>query len=383
MNKPEQDTKQKLDEHKSVIKAILQLRTFSVPELTARTGLSEGRVRAVLAHIEEYQRLQDPAPQKQGGLQIYASKPNEMVVIDTMETPDDLRGTPNLPYYITAIDVHSRVVMLRSCSHKTAANGLALLKEWITRFGYPERVICDEGGEFKKEFLAFCKRKGIEVHAFNASKGRGNALAHVNSFHRYLRRKIRDVMQITGTKAFHEELNTILTEYNTRKKHSTTKQVPLHVMTGQVRSREQQREAPEAYPLGTHVRVRLPSKRNEKKSLRLVWSKDIYRIVAEFSGLMYAKKLDGDEKSKTITGSTRRFMPIPQKTYSVADFRAESIRKPIKHIPEPRRSMRKLRKEIEDTPEFAAAAAAAMATPVAEVQASTVGRRTRSGKRFG
>lgn len=320
-------TKQDEIENRRVIDTILRRLTFDVPLLAEGARVSPARVRHVLWHLEEFQRVQDPAILKQGGLQIYAEKPGELLAMDTMITPGYLQGSPNKDAYITIVDVHSRVCMLWGTDDVVPSQATGLLKDWIAKYRKkPKRIIVDEGGEFKGQFLTYCKQRGIQVLSHNASKGRGNALAHVNSVHRYLRTKTRDAVQILGSKAFHEALETILYEYNNKKKHSSTGARPADIMAGRARSKEKRRSAVPGYPVGTHVRMRLPIKRNEKRSLKIKWSDEIYRVVADFGGLMYVRELGtgkGEAGAKLLSGSKRRFMPVPQETYSLEDFRTE------------------------------------------------------------
>ena len=47
---------------------------------------------------------------------------------------------------------------------------------WIAHYGVPEKVVCDQGGEFMKDFIDMCESLGIDCKVAGAHAGWQNAL---------------------------------------------------------------------------------------------------------------------------------------------------------------------------------------------------------------
>ena len=110
----------------------------------------------------------------------------------------DLITIPQGGWILHLVDVFSRysVACVRR-SKKPASIIDAILKPWISYFGYPQRFLADNGGEFaNEEYREMCETFSIEVAKAAAESPWSNGLCERHN--EVLKESVRKVMEDTN-----------------------------------------------------------------------------------------------------------------------------------------------------------------------------------------
>ena len=109
-----------------------------------------------------------PKPDKDIGSYQCASQ-NFQHQIDIIFLPEDKK---KYRYGLCVSDVHTRLFDVEPLSEKTSVSVIKALKVIYKRkvLQYPNELICDDGNEFKGQFITFCKENNIFLKALVAGK---------------------------------------------------------------------------------------------------------------------------------------------------------------------------------------------------------------------
>jgi len=71
----------------------------------------------------------------------------------------------NKNYVITIIDKFSRFAVGYTIPARDSLNIVKSIKKFISQYGVPKKIICDQGAEYASAlFRDFCRQYGIELH---------------------------------------------------------------------------------------------------------------------------------------------------------------------------------------------------------------------------
>ena len=86
----------------------------------------------------------------------------EIDLMDFRNTPCDCKNVHT--WVMNIIDHHTKFVTVVPLHQKTADEVLNSLREYCYTYGFPKKIITDNGGEFQnKKLKMFCKDNGIEL----------------------------------------------------------------------------------------------------------------------------------------------------------------------------------------------------------------------------
>ena len=154
---------------------------------------------------------------------IMSKKPLERIQVDLVKIPMYMKL--DFKYLMTFKDHYSRMADVFMLINKTSSATSKALKEYIGKIGIPEKIQCDNGTEFKGEFLSTVATFGVKL--INGRPYHPQSQGSVESFNRYLKKKILE-MFLEKKEDFNLQnaIKLFLEEYNCRKTHSSTQQIP-------------------------------------------------------------------------------------------------------------------------------------------------------------
>ena len=86
----------------------------------------------------------------------------EIDLMDFQNTPCDCKNVHT--WAMNIIDHHTKFVTVVPLQHKTADEVLKSFREYCYTYGFPKKIITDNGGEFQnKKLKMFCNDNGIEL----------------------------------------------------------------------------------------------------------------------------------------------------------------------------------------------------------------------------
>ena len=86
----------------------------------------------------------------------------EIDLMDFRNTPCDCKNMHT--WAMNIIDHHTKFVTVVPLQQKTADEVLKSLREYCYTYGFPKKIITDNGGEFQnKKLKMFCKDNGIKL----------------------------------------------------------------------------------------------------------------------------------------------------------------------------------------------------------------------------
>ena len=134
----------------------------------------KGDVRRFVANCTVCDDLRRPIPASRAPLvPIFTGAPFEIVAMDIVGGRDSLPTTPNGNRYILTIIDHftkwAEAVPLKNMTAKTVA--LALIDNWVSRHGVPQRILTDQGTNFESALMkTLCKILRVEKSRTTAYK---------------------------------------------------------------------------------------------------------------------------------------------------------------------------------------------------------------------
>lgn len=150
------------------------------------------------------------------------TKPFERIHMDTLSISKEK--------YLTIIDSFSKFAQAYPIPGVNAVNVLDGLLIFISHYGIPQVISCDNGIEFNNSsFLDFCKLHKIEIH-FTTPKN-PNSNSYVERFHSTLLEQIRIKIQQQAKEPLNTLVKYALLHYN-NSIHSATDFTPFEIISG-------------------------------------------------------------------------------------------------------------------------------------------------------
>jgi len=82
----------------------------------------------------------------------------------------------NKNYVITIIDKFSRFAVGYTIPARDSLNIVKSIKKFISQYGVPKKIICDQGAEYASAlFRDFCRQYGIELHVTSFQQSSSNS----------------------------------------------------------------------------------------------------------------------------------------------------------------------------------------------------------------
>ena len=149
---------------------------------------------------------------------IVATYPNQLYAIDLIDMETYVNHNSRYRYILTIVDVFSGKCFLGKLTKKEAKN-VAKEFEKVAPM-YPTYILCDNGLEFKGEFLDYCKDNDIVVRNTATYSPQSNSMAENKNKH--IRKLIRDIFLRTNkmnwTKYLKDVQDNLNNTYNSKKK---------------------------------------------------------------------------------------------------------------------------------------------------------------------
>ena len=95
--------------------------------------------------------------------QILCSKPKELYLLDITDVPYEIKNNKdNKLYLLSIIDHFTKFAQNYILTNKDKTSVLKRLKKFCNNYGYPDKILTDNGLEFyKNDFKKFCKKNSI------------------------------------------------------------------------------------------------------------------------------------------------------------------------------------------------------------------------------
>lgn len=236
-------------------------------------SISKADVREFLAKQEIRQRHK-PARYNS----FVADLPREEIQIDLADFGE--RASPR--YCLVAIDIFSKVAWGVPIANKQATATRAALGQVFEHIGYPETIMCDEGGEFHGEFAEEAKRQGVSI-IYSRTGGR-----FVERFIRTLKLDLFERVRSLGGSWSHY-LDDVIDRYNHHKSDAHNAK-PDTVQAKQYnfpfvhniwerlmrRARFPVKHTP--IEVGDHVKIRIKPPSAGYKETTSSWSEKVYTV---------------------------------------------------------------------------------------------------------
>jgi hypothetical protein len=241
---------------------------------------------------------------------IVATYPNQLYAIDLIDVEIYSKYNHQNKYILTIVDVFSGKCYLGKLTMKEAKK-VAREFERITEM-YPTYILCDNGTEFKGEFIDYCKENDIIIRNTTTYAPQSNGV--VESKNKQVRKLIRDVFLRTGkqnwTKYIDDIEENLNDTYNSNKKatpnelwSNTTEKVKMprrnlpESLSGALSKQQQEVKRMTAkqdnyddkvLAVGDYVRIKMNAlysdirrivKQGKEKLLVVKYTPELYRIV--------------------------------------------------------------------------------------------------------
>lgn len=141
---------------------------------------------------------------------VIVSGPNILWDIDLLDLKEYMKHNYKYRYILTVIDVFSHKAHGEALTNKSSAT-TAKAFEKILQEHKPESVRTDHGNEFKREFNAVLKSKGIKHILTSSPEIKAN---YVERFHRTLRDKLTKFMTYNNTQNWTKIYKFLIDSYN-------------------------------------------------------------------------------------------------------------------------------------------------------------------------
>lgn len=156
------------------------------------------------------------------------SKPFARIHIDTLSISNNK--------FLTLIDTFSKFAQVYDIPGINAVNILDGLLNFISHYGLPEMIICDNGIEFNNNnFTDFCKLHKIAIHYTTPKNPNSNS--YIERFHSTLLEQIRVKTQQYPKESLNNLIKYSLIHYN-NSIHSVTEHTPFEIITGHFNSKD-------------------------------------------------------------------------------------------------------------------------------------------------
>lgn len=156
------------------------------------------------------------------------SKPFERIHIDTLSISKEK--------FLTITDTFSKFGQAYPIPGTNAVNVLDGLLIFVSHYGIPQVIVCDNGVEFNNNpFSDFCKLHKIEIH-FTTPRNH-NSNSYVERFHSTILEQVRIQIQQNAKESLDNLVKYALLHYN-NSIHSATNFTPFEIITGHFNARD-------------------------------------------------------------------------------------------------------------------------------------------------
>ena len=182
------------------------------------------------------------------------SKPFARIHIDTRSLAKEK--------FLTLIYTFSKFAQVYHIPGINAVNVLDGLLTFVSHYGLPEMIICDNGIEFNNNsFTDFCKIHKIQVHYTTLKNPNSNS--YIERFHSTLLEQVRIKTQQNPKESLDNLIKYSLLHYN-NSIHSSTDHTPFEIISGHFNSKDPF-DIEEKHIVSKYVQ---DHKENVKKSLK-------------------------------------------------------------------------------------------------------------------
>lgn len=138
--------------------------------------------------------------------------------------------------FLTVVDTFSKFAQAYHIPGVNAVNVLDGLLTFISHYGLPETIICDNGIEFNNNsFTDFCKLHKISIHYTTPKNPNSNS--YIERFHSTLLEQIRIKTQQNPKESLTNLIKYSLLHYN-NSIHSSTDHTPFEIVSGHFNSKD-------------------------------------------------------------------------------------------------------------------------------------------------
>ena len=139
---------------------------------------------------------------------IVATYPNQLYCIDLIDMNDVYPSNRPYRYIFTCVDVFSRKVWLEMLKNKSAIDNREVMKHIVERAGVkPKHIICDNGLEFKGEFLQWCREEGIKIRNTQSYSPEQNGI--VERANKEVRKRLAEMATREKSRRWVDNLETV------------------------------------------------------------------------------------------------------------------------------------------------------------------------------
>ena len=156
------------------------------------------------------------------------SKPFERIHLDTLSISKEK--------YLTVIDTFSKFAQAYPIPGVNAINVLDGILVFISHYGLPQIIVCDNGIEFNNNnFTDFCKLHKINIHYTTPKNPNSNS--YIERFHSTLLEQIRTQSQQNAKESLDNLVRYALLHYN-NSIHSLTNFTPFEIVSGHFNNKD-------------------------------------------------------------------------------------------------------------------------------------------------
>lgn len=197
-------------------------------------------------------------------------------------------------YLLTVIDIHTRRAWAWPLKSKKPEAIAIHIKEVLDEvfkkreqtMSRPISFTSDEGGEFLGDVERVLAKNNVKHWTANPELNTKRRTAHIESFNKTLLNKLRKLM--LSRNKYIDQLDDIIIGYNNTK-HSVTKETPMDIWNGVVKSQEVAPDPVDVLPIGSKVRFELKRETFTKASRAPVFSHNVYTIEKHVGNLYFLK----------------------------------------------------------------------------------------------
>jgi len=266
--------------------------------------------------------------------------------VDLVDVSNLAGSNSNYKFILTCIDVFSKYAWAEPILLKTAANTKKAIESLMKKSGRrPKQIYCDDGKEFKGEFLNFMKSNSIRIFVAQTK----NKAAVVERFNRTLKEKMYRYFSFRKNspnktnlhqKRYLDVLPDLLTSYN-NSFHRSIQMTPTQVnksneelvfknLYGYDKSKGNYKDVKAKYSVGMYVRI-LKNKGLFEKGYTSSWSEKIYivdQVIYQIPLLYKLKEITKnsiDTSPGTYYAEELQHIELPFDTYKVVRENSEQL----------------------------------------------------------
>lgn len=190
-------------------------------------GISRKDVNECLKKLE-IKQLIHPIEENKITKPIITEKSFQQWECDLIDVSSISKQNDNVNFILTVIDIFSKYSFCEILKNKSAKSVAYAMQQIILRFGSPQIISCDNGGEFtSNEFIELCERFNIKLQ--HSLPYKPTSQGAVEKFNQTLKNYMFRYMTEHKSKRYVDNIQLFCYSYNTTQ-HSTTKKTPYEIM---------------------------------------------------------------------------------------------------------------------------------------------------------